>query len=373
MKKTLIALAALAATGAFAQSTVSIDGIMDAGYQNINYKGTSVSDVAGNGSSTSQINFRGSEDLGGGLKAEFRVETDWNIVSSQANTGTASSVAPTAPAVAYNSTAGTFGNGEVRVGVAGGFGRVDMGVVNFNTLSTYGVGQPYGTAIGGGYKGVYVNDSTGAAVRAENAIKYVSPSFAGFNVSLYNVTKNTQATKGDYSSTIGAYDHQGVQEIGLNYSNGPLNVSYSQLAQDFDGVQAAGGAAVVAANYKTTVRTLGANYDFGKGIKAFFLSQQVGADTAGKADRNFSSIAGSYTMGNNVFTALIGSGTNGLNAGKTSTMSSVGYDYNLSKRTAVYARYERIGDDGGFIAAATTLDGQDTARTRTAVGLRHAF
>jgi len=63
MKKTLVALAALAAFGAQAQSSVTIDGIMDAGYANINYKGAKTTGVLNNGSSTSQINFRGVQDL----------------------------------------------------------------------------------------------------------------------------------------------------------------------------------------------------------------------------------------------------------------------------------------------------------------------
>ncbi len=76
MKKTLVAIAALAATGAFAQSSVTIDGVVDAGYQSVNYKGNTVNGIAGNGSSTSQLNFRGTQDLGGGAKASFLYENE---------------------------------------------------------------------------------------------------------------------------------------------------------------------------------------------------------------------------------------------------------------------------------------------------------
>ena len=71
MKKTLIALAALAATASFAQSTVTLYGVVDAAYA----KGTgSVSDktqLKSGGYSSSRFGVRGTEDLGGGLKASF--------------------------------------------------------------------------------------------------------------------------------------------------------------------------------------------------------------------------------------------------------------------------------------------------------------
>jgi len=113
MKKSLIALAALAATASFAQSSVQIDGLFDAGYQAINYKGTKVNGIEGNGSATSQLNFRGSEDLGGGLKAEFRLETDFNAVSTNANTGVGSSDNNNAYEKSINSAVakGGLGNG----------------------------------------------------------------------------------------------------------------------------------------------------------------------------------------------------------------------------------------------------------------------
>ncbi len=77
MKKTLIALAVLTVSGAsFAQSSVQIDGVMDVGLTSIDYKGNKVSGIANNGSSTSQINFRGTEDLGGGLKVGIPEQRD---------------------------------------------------------------------------------------------------------------------------------------------------------------------------------------------------------------------------------------------------------------------------------------------------------
>lgn len=375
MKKSLIALAALAATASFAQSSVQIDGILDAGYQAIDYKGQKVNGIAGNGSSTSQINFRGSEDLGGGLKAEFRVETDWNTVSNNANTG-----ANNTP-VAGNLTTGTgtykdgklangstFGNGEIRVGLAGGFGRVDLGAVNYNTLGTFLTGQPFGTAIGSGFRATAINDAQAtSAVRADNAIKYVSPSFSGLTVSLYKSNKQTKAVDStsveqtSYSTSLGAYDQIGTQEVGVNYANGPLAASFSSLKQDSKNVGTG--------TTDSTVNTLGANYAFGA-AKVFGL-YQTNKKSDNSVDNKYYAISGTYAMGATTLMASVGELEN--KAGSKSKLTALGADYALSKRTALYARYEAIDDKAGVAANPGTLTGTNDKRTRTAFGLRHAF
>jgi len=375
MKKTLIALAAVAATGAFAQSSVQIDGVMDAGYQAINYKGGKVNGIGNNGSATSQINFRGTEDLGGGLKANFRVETDWNTVSNKGNTGSASS-----PVTLGNETvaaASTFGNGEIRVGLAGGFGSIDAGAVNYNTLGTYLTGQPFGTAIGSGFRTFYVNDAQSTSqVRSDNSVKYTSPTFSGFNASLYYAGKQTKAVDTTATATaaavkqtsfggLGAYDMQGTTEVGLNYANGPLAASFSSLKQDFKDVGTG--------TTDQTVNTLGANYAFGD-AKLFGLYQTNKTNTNSVNNKAFS-ISGTYTMGAVVLMAQAGDVKNDVN-GTKSKLVGLGADYNLSKRTAVYFRAESIDDKAGTVQAAltpATIKGTDTKFARTAVGIRHAF
>jgi len=387
MKKTLIALAALAATGAFAQSSVQIDGVMDAGFQSINYKGNTVNGIAGNGSATSQINFRGTEDLGGGLTANFRVETDWSTVSNYANQGVAASTNYTSTANSINGSNSTFGNGEIRTGLAGGFGAVNFGAINYNSLNTFLTGQPFGTAIGSGFRTFYINDAQGtSSVRAENAINYVSPVFSGFNATLYKSNKQTLAktVAASGSSTtglisqpnafggLGAYDQVGTQEIGVNYANGPLAASFSNLKQDFVGVSAPGSSLAAAGTAQYTVNTLGANYTFGA-AKLFGLYQTNKTDTNTVNNKAYS-ISGTYTMGAVVLMAQFGELKN-ISDVKTK-MWALGADYNLSKRTAVYLRAESFDDKAGSVQAALTpaaIKGTDTTFARTAVGIRHAF
>jgi len=88
MKKTLVALAALAATASFAQSSVTISGRLDLGMSNlkttnslgVTTSSTTRTDLTGNqsGRTTSRLTFAGTEDLGGGLRANFNIETGLN-------------------------------------------------------------------------------------------------------------------------------------------------------------------------------------------------------------------------------------------------------------------------------------------------------
>lgn len=335
---------------------------MDAGYQAIDYKGAKANGIAGNGSSTSALNIRGTEDLGGGLKADFRVETNWSTVSNKANQG-------------------AFGSGELRVGLAGGFGRVDLGAVNYNTLGTFLTGQPFGTAIGSGFRAVTWNDTqgveksflttpsaAGSQVRAENAIKYVTPAFSGVTASLYKSNKQTKASSDTFNSALGAYAQVGSQEIGVNYANGPIAASFSNLKQD--------SKAVGALTSESTVNTLGANYTMGA-AKLFGLFQDTkfsGGDMDGFKSQ-YVAVSGTYTMGSVVLMASYGELKNKSDEadGGKSKLSALGADYMLSKRTAVYARYESINDKIGIVANPSTLTDTNNTRTRTAIGVRHAF
>ena len=367
MKKSLIALAALAATASFAQSSVQIDGIFDAGFQAIDYKGNKVNGIAGNGSSTSQINFRGTEDLGGGLKANFRVETDWNMVFNRANTGAASVVANS-----VNAAGGTFGNGEIRAGLSGNFGAVDLGVVNFNGLNTFLTGQPFGTAIGGGYATITRVNAAGDTVRSDNSVKYTSPTFSGLNVTLYKANKQTKGANAadNFSSTFGRTDLMGSEEVGINYANGPIAASYSSLKQDRNGVNTT---STTVDTTSTRLNTLGANYTMG--AAKFFLLNQTNKASDSSVDTKFTSVSATYAIGATTLMAQVGElkADAGTYAGKKSKLTGLGADYALSKRTALYARYESIDDKASVIAAASTIDGSGTKRTRTAFGLRHNF
>ena len=362
-------MAALASVSAFAQSSVTIDGIADAGYQALNLKGNTVTGFQYNGSSTSQINFRGTEDLGGGLKANFHVESDWNMTSNNGNTG-----AKTTPVTGVDGTlnnGSTFGNGQLLVGLAGGFGSVHFGAINQNGLSAIALGQPFGTAIGAGYTSVIRVNAAGTAVREDQSFRYNTPTIAGFTGTFLKSNKQTKAvdstavTQSSYSTALGAYDKLGVQEAGVTYANGPLAANFNSAKFDSNGV--------ATGTTDQKVNTLAAAYTLGA-AKLMFLNQ-TNKKSDGSINTSYTSMAATYTMGQTVLMANMG----GLKAkagtynGKKSNIVGLGADYNLSKTTALYARYESIKDEAHVITAAPTIDGTDTKRTRTAAGIRVSF
>ncbi len=376
-KSFIVALAALAATASFAQSSVTLSGLVDAGYQAINYKGGKSGGITNNGSATSTIQISGTEDLGGGLKANFKLNTDFNPTTTRGNTGSGATTAA-------DNTAASWLNSEQRVGLSGNFGAVDFGVINNGSLTATGTGTPFGTAVGSGFRSIYTNDSLttpgSAPVRFDNSVRYISPLFSGFGVQYYAVKKNTNATATTFGTTFGTYDTTGVSELTLTYNNGPLNAVLAYQEQD-----AVGTNATTAAKGKLT--TLGANYTMGA-VTAYGMFQTAKADAVtggqGALDRASTFLGVKYVNGAHALMAQAGQAK--LDAsnqtstasyqveGQKSKVTGLGYDYTLSKRTALYARYESIDDKAGMASARATIDQANNNKiTRTAVGVRHTF
>jgi len=388
MKKSLIALAALAATASFAQSSVSISGLFDLGVNQIDYKGQKVTTTgAANGSATSTIIVSGTEDLGGGLKANFRWETNpdfGNTVGKTAGTpatGTTSNVTS------------SLGNGYSFVGVSGGFGEVQLGTLNFATLTANGDGNVgFGTAIGSGYRVVSFD-----AVRSQNAISYETPSFNGFSAKAIVSTKNDQQLGSP--ATGNAVNQQngrdGQQELSLAYVNGPLKVRYARLeTKQYAGVW--DGVGTAATDYtrsggKFKLDTLSATYVMGDATLAYFYQKasSTGLDKTGTSgtatlplqyDRKTNGIAVAYQVTPaiklmaNYAQVKIGDETAAGTDGQTTKVTGLGADYTLSKRTALYARFEQDKDAAGVraITGYTGVTGNTTYKA-TAIGIRHTF
>jgi len=155
---------------------------------------------------------------------------------------------------------------------------------------------------------------------------------------------------------------QGTTEVCVNYANGPLARSFSSLKQDFK--------AVGTGTTDSTVNTLGVNYALG--AAKLFLLNQTNKNSTNTVNNKYTTVSASYTM--RATTLMAQAGTLQDKDDDKSKIASLGADYALSKRTAVYARYESIDNVVATgIAASATIDGTGTKRTRTAIGVRHAF
>jgi predicted porin len=371
---------------AFAQSSVAITGAIDVGFQSNDYKGNKVSGINNNGSATSTIGFVINENLGGGLSAFASLNSDFNPVSNNANRGSASSIS-----TGENSTTGTFLNSQQKIGLKGDFGSISMGVVNNASLDANGTGQPFGTAIGGGYGSIIKTNagrasSTESVVRYDNSLRYESPTNSGFSASVYYAAKQTVSNNtSTYSTTFGANDRAGVNELALKYANGPLNAIYARQQIDYVGVTTPGvvdyntatagvptAVAGTALTPKVTLGTLAANYTMG--ALTFGFTTQTNKDdlatTAVNTKANLASVK--YVVGPHMFAATTGSLTNGVNSTK-STFVGGGYNYALSKTSRLYLQTESLADDAVTVAAVTQFTQVGTKRTRTGMGVVVGF
>jgi predicted porin len=369
MQKKLIALAiAGLSSAAFAQSNVTISGLLDAGYnvsktQTAGVTTSTTSGSLGNNSSTSNVTLQASEALGGGMTAGVLWETDPTVTSA---------------------TGASFGNSQNYVYLKGGFGDLRLGFSNNFALTTSSTSQPFGTAIGSGY-GANLNrlmgvstvgpqawtavggNAAGArAVRTENAIMYTSPSFSGFTVGGVYKAKNTDAA-------VTAANREGSVQLAANYNNGPLNVSFTNEKT----TGAINSAIFTAANGfsnggSSTHNLLGANYTFGPATVygGWTSSKSNGKDVAGfvNTDNRSWNIALKYAMGNFALMANILKDDDKTAANADRNLNGLGLDYSMSKRTTAYARYERGDLDRSSATGATTGD-----FSRWAAGLRHSF
>ena len=185
MKKSLIALAVLAASGAaMAQSSVTLYGVADAGVTYLNGNDNWSGVTSGN-NLTSRLGFRGTEDLGGGLKANFVLEGGFNLDNGDGASSYAGAKAGEGFQFKRRST----------VGLAGSFGEVRLGreltaaynaTARYDVFGSVGIGQSRLWADGNIADPINnVNANAGAVTtnqRISNALTYVSPDFSGFKV-----------------------------------------------------------------------------------------------------------------------------------------------------------------------------------------------
>lgn len=352
MKKSLIALAVLAASGAaMAQSSVTAYGWADVYFGSVKNENNAASALAGagagsitqtvlnsNGVNGSRWGLKGTEDLGGGLSANFDFQQGFSM-----DTGAAASAT-----LAFSR--------QSWVGLAGGFGAVRLGrtttpyddVSGASNAALDSVLAPMGS----------VFKSTGYTSRPNNTIYYQSPSMSGFSGAVsYSLGENKTATV-DAGSTV---------SMNLVYAGGPLGVQFGYQTEK------ASGAAET-----TKFTRLGATYAFGPAtLKATYGRTQnivsgtpatamAGADATDWQLGVDYAVSPAFMVSGSVATSSDNDTQKAISTDERRRGFGLAAKYTLSKRTFLYGGYESdTTDRTGAIA--------DSKHSVLAVGLNHKF
>ncbi|MCA3243085.1 MAG: porin [Rubrivivax sp.] len=343
MKKPFIvlALAAAAATSAQAQSTaVTLFGIVDASLRQVKNGGDSVSSLASGGINSSRLGVRGAEDLGGGLRAGFWLEHGFNL-----DTGT-------------QSDASRFWNRRSTVSLIGGFGEVRLGrdfTPIYTGWSDFDAFSDNGVAAGGKFSD-RIGSNVDTLTRSDNQLTYLLPAMGGVYGQLSVAAGEGAAGRKMIAGRVG-------------YSAGPLNVSVALGRTEVT---------PTAGSDEHEVITLGGSYDLGvMRVLAYWRQNEFGA---GKV--TVTSIGATVPLRSGTFRASFtradGSGrtpAGTLIGDNDADQFALGYVHNLSKRSALYATYARVANDGRATYATGTPPALAAGATSTGYefGVRHSF
>jgi predicted porin len=361
MKKSLLAVAVLGAMSgaAFAQvapNNITLYGIVDAGLQNqrVTATGANSASVTGLNSGIQSGNrwgLRGSEDLGGGLKANFNLESGFTLDNGTSAQGNR-----------------LFGRASW-VGLSGGFGDVRLGRQTiFSSAFVTGIADPFGNGFGlAGYQGTVPNLGAGAGVgnlgsqaagtqRNDNTIMYLTPNLSGLQGGVYYTFGEVATPK---LPTVPKNNWVGG---GVTYTAGPLVVGLAYDTLD---------SSTNAANSRDDKwLNLAASYNFGIATARFgyYDEKRNGVLGAGQADTSGLILGATVPLAGGSFLASYQSGeidyvTVGIETEKLRKYA-VGYTYPLSRRTNVYASF----------AQARLKDNVFTVKAREfSLGVRHTF
>jgi predicted porin len=326
MQKKLIALAvaSLVSAPVFAQSTVSVYGVVDQAVDSGNYGAGNVTRLTGSGYTTERLGFKGSEDLGNGMKANFMLElgqrTDTGMLDNASN-----------QLFQRTSTVGLSGNwGSVN------FGRQYTPIfsieANNDIFRVAGIGSNYAlTNIG--------------ETRANNSIRYDSANMNGFSAAVMYALGDTGTAAVFQESTITPKDQGRHTGLNLQYGNGPLALGLGWSNQKQMGVVAPASPVAL----KSTI--FAGSYDF-KVVKI-----NAGWQTANN-DSNPRTVDGRVwtlgatvpVFGNDSVKFHYNSFKNKLVGNADAKLLALGYVHPMSKRTTLYGTYAKMYNDNGSVA-----------------------
>ena len=312
----LALLAVVGSSAALAQSSVTLYGRVNTTVEQQKFGNDKVTGMANN---ASRFGFRGVEDLGGGLKAGFVLESGFGSDDG-------------------SSDARGFFARQSEVNLSGNFGMLRLG--RFFAESYFATAD---------YVSMHNHDTGSSAdmlyayvMRDTNKIAYRTPNIGGFTLEAA-VSPHEQTSGGKHAFDLAA-----------NYNMGALGLGagYSQLD---DAKQLA----------------LRANYTTGPFVIGGYYQRDENGVIANAGKRDTVRISGAYMMGASEFHLNVGrAGKYDNIANSAATQYTLAYNYNLSKRTKVYTYYTKVDNKVGA-SYATGVNGADFSSF--ALGVRHNF
>jgi predicted porin len=328
MKHSVIALALLAcAGGAMAQSSVSIYGRIDSSVGSEKINGESTTGLYSGQLSTSRLGFRGTEDLGGGLKAMFNLEGSLAVDEGR-----------------MGSSSGMFDR-QSWVGLGGGFGTFRMGRTDtaFDDIRDLAVVNNLWDSEFSPTKIAYTGGVGDYSSRAGNMLRYDTPVMGGFSAGVSYAMDENEAQKRDTSA------------LNLRWRGGALDVGVAYQQQKHEATPASDREYIaLSASYKFDALRVSGGY-------------QRAENSAGTTDDEYS-IGVAVPFG--AFELSAGyAWSEAETAGATSAEAqafAIGGTYSLSKRTRLYAAMLDGDVEDGTGASVTD-------RRLLTVGVRHDF
>lgn len=348
MKNRILAGALLCSGSAFAQSSVTLYGLMDAGVTYTNNvaastgHGSAVQFISGS-SQGDRWGLKGSEDLGSGLKAIFQLENGFVLSNGQLGQG------------------GLLFGRQAFVGISSNWGTVTLGrqydfIGDFLPAYAIGANTPAGLlawSLPANAAGGYVLDNRIWGDEVNNSVKYYSPSIGGFHIGAMYGFGNVAGSVGTDSST----------NFMLSYDQGPFSGSIAYMSihnatPSSNSTEYAGGAAYMVG--KARLFALVTDVQLSGGTKPRATTYEGGLAYQIVPDV---SLAGGYQFQHR---------NNDLGSANQITLSA---DYFLSKRTDVYVVGALAHDHayGAQVQAAYGDSSSTDVQTGVRVGIRHKF
>jgi predicted porin len=307
MKKTLIALAVLAVSGAaFAQSTVTLSGSINVGVMDTGAVGQKAG-VASLGNGANAINIASTEDLGGGLKGGFTGQIRYSAATGDLN------------------SAGVTANNQLlhaaNAFISGGFGTIRVGKIAEAGSCAF---DPWGCTAGAGLMAGSaggVSALVGAGTQG-NSVSYATNTISGFSAGY-----QTTATNPDRARERSV--------LNLNYAQGPVTLAYVQVKGGGNSMAPNPTGAAIATtgdNINLKQDFIGARYNLGVATVGISNSK---TELAGATTADVTALTAVAPMG--AYTLLAGYAKDKKKATNADTRTAVGVNYALSKRTTLGA------------------------------------